>query len=189
MKFKIIFASLAAALTWALASCNDGKTYAELLESEDHYVNNFLADNIVYNDIPADTVFETGKDAPYYRLDEEGQLYMQVINPGTPGNMAKDDDLIYFRYTRYNLRYYEDGKFNYGGGNDDDMGQPNTSFRYNNFSLESSSQWGAGIQRPLAYLPVDCQVNLVVKSQYGITSELAEVQPYLFTIRYYRPKI
>lgn len=189
MKLNLIFASLAAALLLALASCNDGKTYAELLESEDHYVNNFLADNIVINDIPADTVFIYGTDAPYYRIDDEGQIYMQVINPGTPGNMASDDDLIYFRYTRYNLHYYKDGEFSYGGGNDDDMSSSNTSFRYNNYSLTSSSQYGYGIQRPLALLPVDCQINLVVKSQYGFTGELADVQPYLFNLRYYRPKI
>ena len=189
MNIKIIFASLVAALSLAFTSCDDGKTYAELLQSEDQYVNNFLADHIVYNDIPSDTVFEVGEDAPYYRIDEEGQIYMQVIDPGTPGNMAKADDLIYFRYTRYNLRYYEDGKFTYSGGNSDDMSQANTSFRYNNYTLQGSSQWGSGIQRPLALLPVDCQVNLVVKSQYGFTSELADVQPYLFELRYYRPRI
>lgn len=188
MKYNFVFATFAAILTLALASCNDGKTYAELLENEDHYVNNFLADNIVINEIPADTVFITGEDAPYYRLDEEGDLYMQVINPGTPGNKAKDDELIYFRYTRYNLSYY-DGELNYGGGNDDDMSLSNTSFRFGNYSLQSSSKWGTGIQQPLVYLPIDCQVNLIVKSQYGFSSEMADVMPYLFKLRYYRPRI
>lgn len=186
--YNIISLVLALAVAALMSSCNDGKTYAELLENEDHYVNNFLADNIVINEIPADSVFETGENAPYYRIDEEGDLYMQVINAGTPGNMVKDDELIYFRYTRYNLSYY-DGELNYGGGNEDDMSLSNTSFRYNNYSLTSSSQWGAGIQRPLSMLPVDCQVNLVVKSQYGFTSEMAEVMPYLFKLRYYRPEI
>ncbi len=188
MKYNFVFATFAAILTLALASCNDGKTYAELLENEDHYVNNFLADNIVINEIPADTVFITGEDAPYYRLDEEGDLYMQVINPGTPGNKVKDDELIYFRYTRYNLSYY-DGELNYGGGNDDDMSLSNTSFRFGNYSLQSSSKWGTGIQQPLVYLPIDCQVNLIVKSQYGFSSEMADVMPYLFKLRYYRPRI
>lgn len=187
--YHIISAAFAVMAALCLSSCNDGKTYAELLESEDHYVNNFLADNIVINSIPDDTVFICGKDAPYYRLDEEGDLYMQVIDPGTPGNRAKSDELIYFRYTRYNLAYYSDGELQYGGGNEDDMSLSNTSFRYNNYSLQSSSQWGSGIQRPLALLPVDCQVNIVVKSQYGFTSEMAEVIPYLFQIRYYRPQI
>ena len=114
---------------------------------------------------------------------------MQVIDAGTPGNKVKDDELIYFRYTRYNLHYYDNGEFSYGGGNEDDMSQANTSFRFGNYSLQSSTRWGTGIQQPLVYLPVDCQVNLIVKSQYGFTSEMADVQPYLFKLRYYRPKI
>ena len=35
MNIKIIFASLVAALSLAFTSCDDGKTYAELLQSED----------------------------------------------------------------------------------------------------------------------------------------------------------
>lgn len=182
-----IFAFIAAVVS--ISSCNDGKTYAELLENEDHYVNNYLADQMVINSIPDDTIFISGKDAPFYRLDEEGDIYMQVIDPGTPGNKVEDDELIYFRYTRYNLAYYKDGELNYGGGNDDDMSSMNTSFRYGNTSLSSSTKWGSGIQMPLAYLPVDCQVNLIVKSQYGFTSEMSDVQPYLFQLRYFRPKI
>lgn len=176
--------------TLALTSCNDGKTYAELLDSEDQYVNNYLADQIVINGIPADTVFITGEDAPFYRLDDEGDLYMQVIDAGTKGNKAKADELIYFRYTRYNLAYYdhESRELRYGGGNEDDMSSSPTSFRYGNYSLPSSSQWGSGIQQPLALLPVDCKVNIIIKSQYGFTSEIADVRPYLFSIRYGRPQ-
>ncbi len=190
MKFRSIITILASvAVLLSVSSCNDGKTYAELLENEDHYVNNYLADNIVINSVPDDSVFLYGKDAPFYRLDEEGDIYMQVIDPGTPGNKVKDDELIYFRYTRYNLAYYIDGELNYGGGNDDDMSSANTSFRYGNTSLSSSTKWGSGIQMPLAFLSVDCQVNLIVKSQYGFSSEMADVQPYLFQLRYFRPKI
>lgn len=190
MKIKSLIAILAPiALLAFLSSCDDNKTYAELLQDEDHYVNNFLADQMVINRIPEDSVFITGEDAPYYRIDEDGQIYMQVIDPGTPGNKVTDNELIYFRYTRYNLAYYSDGKLNYGGGNDDDMSSANTSFRYGNTTLQSSTQWGSGIQTPLAFLSVDCQVNLVVKSQYGFTSEMAEVKPYLFQLRYFKPKI
>lgn len=190
MKRNYIFYILAAfAAMFAFASCDDDRSYAELLENEDHYVNNFLADQRVIDHIPADSIFEYGENAPYYRIDEDGTLYMQVIKPGTPGNKAVADELIYFRYTRYNLAYYQDGQLPTGGGNDDNMGLTNTSFRYDNYSLTSSAQWGTGIQRPLSMLPVDCQINLVVKSQVGFSSETAEVIPYLFKLRYYRPKI
>ena len=75
--FHIVAAVFALAF---LASCEDGKSYAELLNEQDRAVNNFLADQVVLLDIPEDTIFEVGEDAPYYRLDEDGSLYMQVLN-------------------------------------------------------------------------------------------------------------
>lgn len=172
-------------------ACDDGKTYAELLTEESQAVNRFLADQRVVNSIPVDTVFETvaeyGDDAPYYRLDEDGNLYMQVIDAGTPGNMVTDNELIYFRFTRYPIATYADGEFTSAEGNDDVMGG-NLSFRYGNFDLSSSYSYGTGIQTPLAYLPVDCRVNIVIKSAYGMPSEMSSVVPWLYTLRYYRPK-
>ena len=172
----------------SLASCSDSKTYAELLTDETHYVNNFLADQRVVNEIPADTIFEYGENAPYYRLDEDGQLYMQVLDPGTPGNKVKSNELLYFRYTRYNLALYSDGKLPDGEGNDNVLGG-NFSFRFGNYELNSSYSFGSGIQAPLQFLPVDAVVNIVIKSQYGRPSEMSYVVPFLYTIRYFRPKI
>lgn len=187
---KILIAGLVAAImTLGSSSCSDDRTYAELLTDENMYVNKFLADQRVVNQIPADTVFEFGEDAPYYRLDEDGQLYMQVVDPGTPGNRAKTDEQLYFRFTRYNIAMYNDGEFGDGEGNDDVL-NGNFSFRYKNFQVSSSYTFGAGVQAPLDYLPVDCVVNIVIKSQWGMPSEMSYVQPYLYTnLRYYRPKI
>lgn len=182
---------LSAAASLSLVSCDDSKSYAELLNDEAHYINSFLVDNIVAPEVPADTVFVTGADAPYYKLDPDGNLYMQVLNPGTKGNEVTKNELIYFRFMRYDLRSYNSatGKFSSSWGNEDDLSLINTSFRYQNYQLASSSQWGAGIQTPLNYLPVDCEVNLVVKSSYGFTDEESNVIPYLYHLRYFRSKI
>ncbi len=190
MKFLKHFGPLAfvAALVLSLSSCDDDKTYAELLTDENKYVNTYLADQHVINGIPADTVFETGPDAPYYRLDDDGNLYMQVVDPGTPGNTVAYNELIYFRYTRYPLSTYTNGEFTASEGNDDVL-NGNYSFRYGNFDIASSYNYGSGIQTPLAYLPIDAVVNIIVKSQYGFPGEMANVQPFLYSIRYYRPKI
>ena len=187
-RFLLPLVFTSAVMASMLSSCDNSKTYAELLTDETHYVNKFLADQRVCNEIPADTVFEYGENAPYYRLDEEGNLYMQVIDPGTPGNKAKDNELLYFRFTRYNLARYDNGDLGTGEGNDNVLAG-NYSFRYGNFELNSSYSFGAGIQTPLEFLPIDAQVNIVIKSQYGWPAEMSDVIPYLYSIRYFRPKI
>lgn len=185
---QLIYALLGAVMTLATVSCKDTKSYAELLTEESHKVNNFLADQRVDNTIPTDTnfVFETGPNAPYYRLDEDGNVYMQVINPGTKGQYVKDEQTVYFRFTRYNLNNYVDGVLPSGSGNEADVTAGNAWFRYNNFTLESSYRWGAGLQQPLKYLPIDCEVNIVIKSQYGLYEEMTYVVPFLYRVRYYR---
>ena len=173
-----------AAFVMLATSCDDGKSYAELLTEEDYAVNNFLADQVVILDMPADTVFEVGADAPYYRIDEDGALYMQVLNAGTKGYRVNDNEQIYFRYTRYALANYKDGKLPQGTGNN--LSLSPAWFRYNNFRIQSSYTWGYGIQRPLDFLPVDCEVLMLIKSQMGPTSEQSNVQPYLYRLTYER---
>ena len=103
-------ASMSIGVMWGLSSCDDSKSYAELLTDEAHAINSFLANQNVILDLPKDDDFVTGPDAPYYRLDEEGNVYMQIVNAGDKNMMAKDDELIYFRFTRYNLYNYDAAK-------------------------------------------------------------------------------
>lgn len=170
------------------SSCSDGKSYAQLLNEEDKYTNNYLADHYVELSIPEDTVFQTveevGTKAPFYRLDEDGMLYMQVIKAGTKGNRVADDEQIYFRYIRYPLALYSNGTLPSGEGNMITLSP--AWFRFNNFQLQTSYQWGQGVQMPLHYLPVDCEVNIIIKSQMGLSDETANVQPYLWKINYQR---
>ncbi len=181
---SVIAAVAVALLALVAASCDNSKSYAELLTEEDMYVNNFLCDQRLILDIPADTVFETGPDAPYYRIDEDGMMYMQVLRPGTPGNRVDINEQIYFRYTRYDLAKYADGELPTGEGNNLTLNP--CWFRYGNFQIQSSYTWGYGVQRPLSLLPVDCEVNIVIKSQYGPSDEQTQVQPYLWRLTYER---
>lgn len=185
-----VMATVATGVGLLISSCNDGKSYAELLTDESKAVNTFLANQNVVLDIPEDNAFEVGPDAPFYRMDEEGNVYMQVLSLGNPEMMAEDDDLIYFRFTRSSLYSYDaaDGTFTDGWGNSEDLSVGSASFRYNNYSLSSSSQWGAGIQVPLGYLGMYCRVNLIIKSQYGLSTEIANVVPfYYYDVRYFPP--
>jgi hypothetical protein len=73
-----------------------------------------------------------------------------------------------------------------GTGNSLDMWSSPTSFRFGNTSLSSSTQYGTGVQVPLQYLGIDCEVNIVIKSQYGFTSEISNVIPYMYNLRYFK---
>ena len=55
--------------------------------------------------------------------------------------------------------------------------------------MPQSSEWGYGVQMPLWYLGVDSEVNIVVKSQYGKSSEISYVVPFMYHIRYFRSRI
>ena len=99
---------------------------------------------------------------------------------------VKDDQAVSFRFTRWNLIFYntKDG-LQYPEGNADDLSRDDAIFRYGNFTLPSSVTWGSGIQTPLAFLNLGCEVNLLIKSQYGWNTELSYVQPYLYHVRYF----
>lgn len=187
---KILFALGVLMVATSLTSCNSNESYANMLNDERHAVNAFMA-NFQIKDVPADSVFEVGENAPYYKLDDEGNVYMQVLKTGDrKNNKARKSQYIYFRYTRYNLDYwYNQDHYWVGSGNADDMSANTCYFLYNDYTLTVSSQWGYGLQMPLDYLGIDCEVNLVIKSQYGWTDEYTNVTPYMYHVRYFPSKI
>lgn len=185
---NLFFCSMAMAGAVSVMSCNDSKSYAELLTDESKAVNNFLANQNVILELPEDGNFIVGQNAPFYRLDEDGNVYMQIIDAGDKEQMAQDDELIYFRFTRYSLYNYntETGEMSGGWGNSDDLSVGSASFRFGNYTLSSSSQWGSGIQLPLSYVGMESEVNLVIKSQYGLSSEISQVVPFYYNVRYFK---
>ncbi|MDE5912172.1 MAG: DUF4827 domain-containing protein [Muribaculaceae bacterium] len=194
--------TLVAVAGLSLCSCNDGKSYAEMLRDETESTNYYLSSFQVINSVPADSVFVSVADmearglsreealavTPFYRLDDDGDVYMQVVNPGT-GEKAEDNQLIYFRFNRSNLNYYYSDGVWISDGNSTDLGTEPSSFRYNNYSLESSYSWGSGLQMPLRFLKLNCEVNLVVKSTVGLVNEQSSVVPYLYNVRYLPSRI
>lgn len=190
IKTRILLLLVATLGMLSLNSCNDSESYADLLNKERHATNAYLANCRIVNEIPKDTVFEIGEDAPYYRIDPEGNVYMQVLKASDrKTDKANPSEKIYFRYMRYNLYYWYTYGEMYGSGNEADMKAAPTYFQYGDYTLTISSQWGYGIQLPLSFLGVDSEVNLVIKSQYGWSSEISSVQPYLYHIRYFRNQI
>ena len=192
MKIGRIFTMLCSVVALSLCcavvtSCDEQKSYAELLDEENAAVDKFLKTQTVVNKIPADSIFEVGEDAPYYKLDEDGYVYMQVLMNGDEGK-AKYNELIFFRYSRINLLTWSEGGTQLPDGNDNDLSKA-YSFNFQNTNLDSSNQYGAGIQLPLNYLEMPCKVNLLIKSKAGSMNDLTSVTPYLYTVRYYRSNI
>ncbi|MBQ6079047.1 MAG: DUF4827 family protein [Muribaculaceae bacterium] len=174
-----------------LSACNDDQSYADRLNEERNAVNAYLANHRVVMSIPEDSVFEVGENAPFYRIDVDGNVYMQVLNAGDKVNdKAKTGEPIYFRYSRYNLStWYADGTWTVYSGNETSMDAMSCTFNYADYTLPSSSQWGYGLQFPLLFLGVECEVNLIIKSQYGFTNEISYVTPFFYHVRYFHSQI
>lgn len=169
------------------SSCDDSKSYAELLADENRAVNKFLVQHRVVDYIPEDSVFEIGENAPFYRIDENSNVYMQVISKGDDVKPDKDDR-VYFRFTRYNMFYYivgdDENNILIGTGNTDSMNSTPTFFIFENYNVEESSQFGTGIQLPMRFLGANAKVNIVIKSQAGPSGDMSYVIPYLYSITY-----
>ena len=188
MRVKISMA-LVALLGLFMSSCEDTQSYSDLLKEEQKVSNWFLAQHRVCNEIPADSVFETGPNAPFYKIDPDGYIYMQVIRKGD-GNIPATGDQVYFTFTRYNIQtMYNSNTLDVPGvGNQDDFQQSvgETYFIYDNFRVSSSAQFGQGIQRPISYLGYNSEVNILLKSYYGFQSENTTCIPYLVNTRYFK---
>ncbi len=185
MKFKLIAILSGLMALMSFSSCGDDKSYADLLKDERFASNSFLSNYEIIDEIPSDTLFEVGENAPYYKIDPDGNVYMQVLIADSKENRPKTNQPVYFRFMRLDLLYlYTSGVYFWEGNAENMMADP-TFFLYDNYTLDSSSYYGYGLQMPLKYLGVNSKVNLLVKSQYGFSNEISNVIPYLYNITYY----
>lgn len=188
MKRNILYIIPLLTMLLAISACSDSKSYADLLNEENQLVNAFLAEHRVEEEFPGADACEVGLDAPFYRVDDERNVYMQVLTKGN-GTFPEKGERVYFRYLSYDLNYYVVGSDeNYGSGNMNNTGNTEaTYFLFDDYSIEVSSQYGTGIQIPVRLLGYGCKVNVVIKSQAGPSSTMSYVVPYLYEISYSKP--
>lgn len=172
------------------SSCSKTESYSDLLKKEQKASNWFLAQHKVCNDIPADSIFITGSNAPFYRMDDDGYVYMQVIKTGDR-QLPKTGETVYFTYTRYNIEtMYTNNTLNVApvDGNQDNFinSVGDSYFIFNNYSVYSSSYYGSGMQLPLSYLGYNSEVNILLKSYYGFSQDNTTCIPYLVNVRYFK---
>lgn len=158
-------------------------TSEDLRNRENRAINKYISQFRVIDAVPDIKDIQTGSDAPYYKLDVDGKVYMQVLQKGN-GSVPEYGDKIYFRFDRYNLIYFlENGYLGDPFGNISDISSSATSFILN----DEDSQWGSAIQMPLLLgLPLGSEVNLVVTSDLGFTNEIANITPFLYKVMYLR---
>ena len=105
---KLIFPIFAIiALAFLTSSCDDSKSYAELLADENYVVNDFLVRHHVVNYVPSDSVFISRRDIAEKMYEESGQTaadeaaYEQAIveimaslekDPSTPALFFRPDE-------------------------------------------------------------------------------------------------
>lgn len=161
-------------------------TLEDLKKTEQRAMKKYLSKFDVVDDLPTIDNIQVGSVAPFYKLNSEGTVYMQVVKMGS-APAATNGEKIYFRFMRYNLlSYLENGVLPQGQGNANDLTGPTTFFEVGS-DKPSTTQWGTAIQMPILLgLPIDSEVNLVVASEAGLTSEISGVIPFLYNIRYYK---
>lgn len=184
---KYIGLGLLTLLGLAVAGCEKGESYADLLKKEEKAVNWYLSGESVETVIPSDSVFITGEDAPFYKMDEDGAVYMRVIDAGN-GEKVENGDRVYFRFSRMNLRNFYEADYEQWVGNSNNLttSTQSTSFIFGNYTLSSSYQYGTGIQLPLKYLSYNSRVRLVLKAQAGFYAEQSQCLPYVVDVRYFK---
>ncbi|MDE6696321.1 MAG: DUF4827 domain-containing protein [Muribaculaceae bacterium] len=174
------------------ASCSKTQSYSDLLKNEQKVSNWFLAQHTVCNEIPSDSVFEEGPDAPFYRMDDDGYVYMQVIKSNKKGDrdIPHTGDQVYFTFTRYDIDLmYKSNTLDvpYSNSNQDDLwNTTSTYFIFNNYRVSVSSEFGSGMQVPVSYLGYNSEVNILLKSYYGFSVDNTTCIPYLVNVRYFK---
>ncbi len=170
------------------AGCSKSESYSDLLRDEERAVNWYLAQQRVEVDVPEDSVFEIGPNAPFYRMNEDGTIYMQVISEGDPNDKPADGDRVYFRFMRQNLKYLYEGIDVTPEGNMDNFNVQlgSTNFIMGNNTYPNTTKYGTGIQLPMTYLGYYSEVNLVLKSYAGFPENQSECTPYVMNIKYYK---
>lgn len=186
---KTIWLSLLALTVAGIASCSKSESYSELLREEEKSVNAYLATQKVLLEVPEDSIsFITGNDAPFYKLDEDGYVYMQVISKGDTEKIEAGDK-VYFRFNRKNLKYLYQGIESPDEGNSNDLGSIiGSQYFIFNSQRGKSGDYGSGIQMPMKFFGYNCEVNLVLKSYYGFAESQSTCMPYLINVRYFKPE-
>lgn len=177
-------------MSLCISGCSKSESYSNLLKNENQAVNWFLSGQRISVEIPENGNFEVGPDAPYYKMNEDGTIYMQVLKLGNleESQMPQDGDKVYFRFSRKNIKQMMNGFDPAWEGNSSDLNSAigPTSFIYGNNYRPTSIKWGEGLQLAVKYVGYYSEVNLVLKASAGFTEDQSGCIPYIYNVRYFK---
>lgn len=194
---KILGLLTFALLTFVMfPSCDDSKTYAEMMEEERELIKQFMADSSFYSvdNMPADTVF-----APKEFLLFSDGLYMQIEDKGS-GKSFESGMEVTVRFTEFRLHdgvVISNNKSSAQGLNPDVFRyQVSGSTQSGIFIAENDSETSymaslygstavpSGWLVPLKYIKDGGKVRLIVPHKLGQSDALYYVYPCYYELQY-----
>lgn len=192
-------------LGWAFQSCDDNKTYAEMLEDEKDAIDGYIS----RNDIKVISIDEllSRKDtmtAPNeYVLFKDNGVYMNIVDRGAKDENGytikpENNDQVTVRCIEYDLieqdtiynnsnwftanglevfNYIKSGTYSYGQFTEG-------SLATNIYGFDYSTAVPSGWLLPLEYVGHKAHVKLIVPSKMGHTYAQKYVYPYAYELIY-----
>lgn len=198
MKKLTLFLLSLLALSVGFQSCDDTKTYAEMLEEEKDGINDFIKKNnikvISQSEFYAqDSVTNPDKNE-YVQL--ASGVYMQIVDRGSTNetDTVKSNDQILVRFMEYSILDKDTTLSNLNAVEtvDEFLYKVTSSSIAGTFiqgfmmTYYSSSAVPAGWLVPLVYVRDGAHVKLIVPSKMGHQSAMQYVYPYFYDITKYQ---
>lgn len=175
MKQFTYLISLFFIVTLILTSCDDKKTYAELLKDERVTIADFIKRNNiqVVSEFPTanawgENIYVKTTSGLYYRLINEGE---NSANADT----VETNDMLAVRYIQYTLTEKSDSVFSW---NTIDSPYP-TTFNYRDYS-QSCAAWHEAV----SYMKYnESEAIIIVPSKIGFQTNMISVTPLAYRLR------
>lgn len=154
MKTNISLILISLLTVFSFSSCSSDEPENDVVKKNNDAFNYFLSQYKVIKDIP--TSLETGENAPFYQIDKDGFIFLQVIE--NKGIMTKDNEKIYFRYSTFSLiSYFETHVWPKPTATDE------TDFDISDSFLTYNSTSTIPTIIPLNYVGNESRVNIAVR--------------------------
>ena len=181
----------------AFQSCDDSKTYAEMLQDEKDAINAFIKENKIK--VISQSEFYKNDSVTNVNENEYVQLasgvYMQIVDKGSENeaDTIKKDDKILVRFMEYNVMDKDTtlsninvaevvDEFNYTVTSSSIAGIFTQGYMLNVYGKAVPAGWLV----PLIYVRDMAHVKIIVPSKMGHETAMQNVTPYFYDIRKYQ---